>query len=30
VCAMSTNDAMGNPGFGCAGWCVVRTPPPPP
>jgi hypothetical protein len=24
VCAMSSNDAMGNPGLACAGWCVRR------
>jgi hypothetical protein len=26
VCATSSNDAMGNPGLTCAGWCVVRAP----
>jgi hypothetical protein len=26
VCATSSNDAMGNPGLTCAGWCVVRMP----
>ena len=24
VCAVSSNDAMGNPGLACSGWCVRR------